>query len=169
MLSKAEERCYHRGMKAIPWLFLSLAAVLAFPRICPAQVAVPTTPKKFDIKPITGSTATAGATVNPSSTAPSVRQTTYLTLSPLRQWSSSDGKTLMGKLIAWEETTTTTAAKAPADAAAITTRPTIVRGDKVRLLIDHKAFEIPLARLGAGEQEFIQKLQTYLKEAAKRP
>ena len=168
MLSNAEERCYHWKMKAIPWLFPSIAAVLAFPGICPAQV-VPTTPKKFDIKPITGSTATAGATVNPSSTAPSVRQITYLTLSPLRQWSSSDGKTLMGKLIAWEETTTTTAAKAPADAAAITTRPTIVRGDKVRLLIDHKAFEIPLTRLGAGEQEFIQKLQTSLKEAEKRP
>lgn len=125
--------------------------------------AVPTTPTKFDIKPVAGPTASAGATISPNSTKPTVRQTTYLTLSELRQWKSTDGKTLMGKLIAWEETvTTTTSTPAPVADKPITNKPTVLKNNKARLLVDNKAFEVPLDRLGAEEQKFIQQLHTRL-------
>jgi hypothetical protein len=143
-------------------LFLPALLFLGLSAAAPAQV-VPTTPTKFDIKPVTGPTASAGATISPNSTKPTVRQTTYLTLSDLRQWKSTDGKTLMGKLIAWEETvTTTTSTPAPVADKPITNKPTVLKNNKARLLVDNKAFEVPLDRLGAEEQKFIQQLHTRL-------
>jgi hypothetical protein len=151
-------------MKAEPLLVaFGLFCFLAAPSW--AQV-VPATPTRFTTRPIGEATASTGATVNGTSKAapvPTVRQvTTYLTLSPLRQWNSTDGKARMGKLIAWEETVTTT--KGPAAAPAppsepITTKPTILKDNKARLLIDNKAYEVPLERLAAEEQKFITELQ----------
>jgi len=130
----------------------------------PAQVT-PTTPTKFDIKPVSGASASAGATVHQTTSGPSVRHITYLTLSPLRQWTSTDGKTLTGKLIAWEESNTAT--PAPATAPPVTGTPTVLRDSKVRLLIDNKAFTVPLDRLGAEEQQFVQSLHTQLTKKPK--
>ena len=127
-----------------------------------AQV-VPTTPTRFTTKPVGESTASTGATIQGTSApsaAPTFRQVTYLTLSPLRQWNSTDGKSRMGKLIAWEETVTTTKGAAPSpQSAPITTKPTVLKENKVRLLIDNKAYEVPLDRLAAEEQKFIKDLQ----------
>lgn len=124
---------------------------------------VPTTPTKFSIKPVGNPTASTGATINrtPATTSSSIRQVIYLTLSPLRQWNSADGKSLMGKLIAWEETvTTTTGTTAPTPPSApIATKPTILKDNKVRFLIDQKSYEVPLDRLAAEEQKFIKDLQ----------
>jgi len=140
----------------------TLSALLFFPAAVLAQ-AVPTTPTKFDIKPITGPTSSAGATITSKSTAPMVRQTIYLTLSPLRQWTSSDGKTLMGKLIAWEESVTTTpGAPPPVAEKLLTEKPTVLKDGKARLLIENKAYELPLSRLDAESQKFIQQLHTQL-------
>lgn len=146
-----------------------LAGLLLFPVLGQAQ-AVPTTPTKFDIKPVTGPTSSAGATISPKSTAPMVRQTTYVALSPLRQWTSSDGKTLMGKLIAWEESVTTTAGTPPPVAQKLLTeKPTVLKDGKARLLIDNKAYELPLARLDGESQKFIQQLHDQLAPAAAKP
>lgn len=127
-----------------------------------AQV-VPTTPTKFTTKPVGESTASTGATINGNSAptaAPTFRQVTYLTLSPLRQWNSTEGTVRMGKLVAWEETVTTTKGAAPSpQSAPITTKPTVLKENKVRLLIDQKAYEVPLDRLAAEEQKFILDLQ----------
>lgn len=143
-------------------LFLPALLLLGLPPAVPAQ-AVPTTPTKFDTKPVTGPTSSAGATIAPNSTKPVIRQTTYLTLSDLRQWTSTDGKTLMGKLIAWEETVTnSTAAPAPVADKPITGKPTVLKNNKARLLVDRKAYEIPLERLGPAEQKFIQELHSRL-------
>ena len=134
-------------------------ALFAFPAAAFAQV-VPTTPTKFTTRPVGGATATNGATITPSSTAPAVRHVTYLTLSPLRQWTSTDGKSLMGKLIAYEESVSNH--PVPQSAAPITTQPTVLRDGKARLLVDRKAYEVPLERLGPEEQKFIQQLQAAL-------
>lgn len=143
--------------------FPAAAFLLAFPGAALAQV-VPTTPTKFSIKPVGNPTASTGATINrtPATTSSSIRQITYLTLSPLRQWNSTDGKSLMGKLIAWEETVTTTkGSTAPTlSSAPIATKPTILKDNKVRFLVDQKSYEVPLDRLAAEEQKFIKDLQT---------
>lgn len=144
--------------------FPAAAFLLAFPGTALAQV-VPTTPTKFSIKPVGSPTASTGATINrtPATTSSSIRQVIYLTLSPLRQWNSADGKSLMGKLIAWEETVTTTTKGTTAPnppSAPIATKPTVLKDNKVRLLIDQKSYEVPLDRLAAEEQKFIKDLQT---------
>ena len=138
------------------------AGLLAFfPCTALAQVS-PTTPTRFNTKPVGAATSTNGASINPPATVTSIRQVIYLTLSPLRQWNSIDGKSLMGKLIAWEETVTTTRGAPPpaAGSAAIATNPTVVKNSKIRLLIESKAVEVPLERLAADERKFIQDLQT---------
>ena len=148
-------------------LLLLVAGTICFLTGPAGEQVVPTTPTKFNTRPVGGATASTGATVNSTSSATparSVRQVTYLTLSPLRQWNSTDGKSLMGKLIAWEETVTTTqgiAAPAP-QTAPITSKPTILKENKVRLLVETKAYEVPLDRLAADERKFITDLQTAL-------
>ncbi|MES2469866.1 MAG: hypothetical protein V4675_21375 [Verrucomicrobiota bacterium] len=140
---------------------LTSALLLALPAAALAQV-VPTTPTKFSAKPVGAATATTGAAINPPSTAPTVKHITYLTLSPLRQWTSTDGKTLMGKLIAWEETVTTGPSPQSASAPPVTTRPTVLKNNQVRLLIDHKAYPVPLERLDPDARKFIAELQAHL-------
>ncbi len=147
-------------MKTTP-AHLAAYSLLLWPAVVAAQ-AVPTTPTKFSVKPVGNSTNTTGASINPPPAQPAVRKvTTYLTLSPLRQWNSTDGKSLMGKLIAWEETVTTSAAveAAAAPTAPITTKPTVLKNNKARFLIDNKAYEVPLDRLAPAEQKFITDLQ----------
>ena len=140
---------------------LTSALLLAVPAAALAQV-VPTTPTKFSTKPVGAATATTGATINPPSTAPTVKHITYLTLSPLRQWTSTDGRTLMGKLIAWEETVTTGPAPQSATAPPVTTQPTVLKNNQIRLLIDHKAYPVPLERLDPDARKFIGELQAHL-------
>lgn len=133
---------------------LAAALLLALPCPSPAQ-ALPATPSTFHPKPVGSSTAAAGTTASPA--PPSVRQVTYLTLSPLRPWISRDGKTLLGKLIAWEEA-------GPLDPAAppIAASPTILKQNQARLLIEKKAFAIPLDRLSPADQKWILDLQARL-------
>lgn len=147
----------------IAWRLAVGAGLLLGASTLLAQV-VPATPTKFDIKPVTGPTASAGATITPKTTSPAVRQTTYLTLSELRQWTSSDGMTLMGKLIAWEETVITTTRGSPPPVAEklLTDKPTVLKDGKARLLIDNKAFTLPLTRLDAESRKFIQELHARL-------
>ena len=140
---------------------LTSSLLLAVPGAALAQV-VPTTPTKFSTKRVGAATATTGATINPPSTTPTVKHITYLTLSPLRQWTSTDGRTLMGKLIAWEETVTTGPAPQSATAPPVTTRPTVLKNNQVRLLIDHKAYPVPLERLDPDARKFIGELQAHL-------
>lgn len=150
--------CSHR------FAFPALAAVLMLQVVegqAQTNPVTPTTPTKFDTKKVGAATATNGATITPSSTAPTVRRITYLTLSPLRQWTGTDGKTLMGKLIAWEESVDSNPSK-PLSSKPITEKPTLLKADRVRLLIDNKAFEVPLTRLSAEDQKFIQDIQKNL-------
>lgn len=147
-------------MKTVRLLF-SASTLMSFPLCAFAQVATPTTPTSFSIKPV-GNTAEVGATVAKAS-VPAVKQTTYLTLSPARQWISADGKSKIGQLIAWEQsvavvTTTSTAAKTDPTPPPLKGKPTMLRDGKVRLLIDHKPYEVPLDRLNEDARTYISQL-----------
>jgi hypothetical protein len=128
-----------------------------------AQV-VPTTPTKFGKRNVGsmtdgGGSASLGLSPQSARPAPVVKEISYLTLSDARQWTSTDGKVLVGKLIAHEQmeqvltsgqsATTTTAPALPA-------RPTVIRQGQIRLLVQQKAFELPLDRLSQTDRDFIQ-------------
>jgi hypothetical protein len=128
-----------------------------------AQV-VPTTPTKFGKRNVGsmtdgGGSASLGLSPQSARPAPVVKEISYLTLSDARQWTSTDGKVLVGKLIAYEQmeqvltsgqsATTTTAPALPA-------RPTVIRQGQIRLLVQQKAFELPLDRLSQADRDFIQ-------------
>lgn len=160
-------------MKAPRLIFANAALVaLALTVSVQAQVTTPipvtpTTPQSFKFKPV-GESANAGATVAPSA-VPAVKQTTYVTLGTPRQWKSADGNSRIGTLIAWEQSVVTipvtdknNPASGKATAPPIAGKPTIVRDGKIRLLIERKAYEIPLDRLGADEKDYVQKFETAL-------
>ena len=98
-----------------------------------------------------------GATIRPSQVKPSVQQTTYITLGESRQWTSVEGKTIEGKLIAFEQTIQKTADESapPPDAAQIT----VVREGKARLLVKSKPVELALERLSEPDRAFIEKIR----------
>lgn len=150
-------------MKAIPrssgWLIFAMVPW----GLTSAQV-VPTTPTKFDMRRLgDASSSSAGVSATPKPPQTTYREVTYISLSPLRQWKSTDGKSLLGKLIAFEDFVVTTNGAAPDPKAAspqMPAKPTVVRDGKARLLIESKAFEVPLERLGEEERKFIEQLQS---------
>ncbi len=135
-----------------------------------AQV-VPTTPSKFSMKPVGGTSASAGIASAPKPAETVYRLVTYVTLSQPRQWKSNDGKSVLGKLIAFEDIVVESRSAAP-DAKAAPTMPakiTVVRAGTVRLLVDSKPFEVALDRLGEDERKFIQGIDAGVKAKATQP
>lgn len=125
-----------------------------------AQV-VPTTPGKFKMKPLGETGASAGISSAPKPAETTYRQITHIALSPPRQWKSSDGKSLLGKLIAFEDVIVETKGAAP-DPSATPAMPatiTVVRDGKARLLVNSKAYEISLDRLGDDERKFVAQVE----------
>ena len=131
---------------------------------CASAQVVPTTPRKFTTRDIGGS-STAGVSVTPPpKQEPMVRTTTYIVLAPLRQWTNSDGKPLMAKLIAFEEITVqTTKAEAlgntKPEPPKLNGKPTVVRDGKVRLMADNKPYEVAVDKLSPADQEFINTMK----------
>ncbi|HRK13150.1 MAG TPA: hypothetical protein PK490_02615, partial [Prosthecobacter sp.] len=84
------------------------AVVLAFWTVClaplAAQVVIPATPKKFKTRSTGGGGSGGTATpASPSRQPTVVREIQYFTVSDARQWKSTDGRSLLGKLIAFEQ------------------------------------------------------------------
>jgi len=135
-----------------------------------AQIATPTTPTKFGKRGISGGTSTGNASVN-ASTAPSeatARLTSHYSFGELRQWKSTDGRSLLGKMIAFEdaviELKRPTAAEAQSAAmAAPAPKPpekfTLLREGKIRLLVNNKPYEVPLDKLSADDQAFARQVE----------
>lgn len=150
-------------------IFIGMASVC----FSSAQMVVPGTPGKFKPRPISGGTnASPGAQVIPreQSKPATARYTTHILLSESRIWSSTDGKTFTGKLIAFEDLI----AEAPQGAAQPAfppppAKPTVIRDQKVRFFINQKTVEVPLARLGQADQELIGQIQTAIAKKAEKP
>jgi uncharacterized Zn-binding protein involved in type VI secretion len=138
---------------------LPLAVLIAFSTVPPlrAQV-VPATPTKFDTRGI-GDTVKGGGAVNvtPQRTQTTVRTITHIVLGEPRQWKMSDGKSFIGKLIAFEDIVVEGNATA---APVVPKNPTVVRDGKARVLVNSKPFEIALDRLGAEERKFIEETRS---------
>ena len=139
-------------------VILSLTASLTLE----AQV-VPATPTKFDTRRI-GDAVSGGSTVNvtPPRTQITVKTITHIVLGEPRQWKMSDGKSFVGKLIAFEDLVAEGNAAAPA----VPKNPTVVRDGKARVLVNSKPFEIALERLGVEERKLIEDTRAAL--AAKK-
>jgi len=159
---------------ALTWTSATLLSLQALH----AQV-VPTTPTKFTKRNVgnmtdSGGSANIGLSPNTTQPKPTVREISYIALSDARQWTSTDGKAIIGKLIAFEQseqilpsaqtTSNTTTPALPA-------RPTLISQGNVRLLVQQKAFELPLDRLSQPDRDFIQNLDAAIakKAAPKTP
>ena len=154
------------------WLRKALFSMLVFSSAASAQVAVPTTPKSFTMRKV-GDTGASAGIASPTKPAETIyRMVTYVALSPPRQWKSADGRSLLGKLIAFEDTVVETKNAAPAanEKPVMPATITVVRDGKARLLVDQKPFEVPLERLGEDERAFVKNIDAAVKaQTAKRP
>jgi hypothetical protein len=120
-----------------------------------AQVGIPTTPKKFDTERI-GEALSGGSSVGVSQTPrqpATVRTVTHIVLGEPRQWKMSDGKSFVGKLIAFEDIVIQGTAGAPLN---VPKKPTVVRNATARFYVDSKVYELALDKLGAEERKFIE-------------
>ena len=128
-----------------------------------AQV-VPTTPTKFGKREIGGGSGSAAVNAVPPKQETIVRTTTYLSLSETRQWTSSEGKPLMAKLIAFEDITIETVkGQTPTDTQQLpklTGKPTVVKDGKVRLMANQRPYEVALEKLSQADRDFVEKVKT---------
>jgi hypothetical protein len=102
-----------------------------------------------------------GVSVTPAQ--PETRLITYVVLSESRLWTSSDGKPLEAKLIAFEDMVVkaegTAAPTPPAN-------PTVIRDGNARLLVNKKPVILPLERLSSPDREFIERIRESLAKKA---
>ncbi|MEO5716053.1 MAG: hypothetical protein ABIT37_21410 [Luteolibacter sp.] len=124
------------------------------------------TPKKFTTRPLGGGVNT-GATVEPGkAAAEKVRYVTHIVLYESRMWTSSEGKPLDAKLIAFEDLV----AEGPKGSDPVMpvppANPTVTRNGKVRLLVDKKPVEVALDRLSEQDREFVEGIKAALAKKA---
>ena len=154
-------------MKA--WLILlAMAAPLS------AQVVLPTTGKKFDTRTINGSGGSGGVSIGGTTKPPPPTKTklvSYFMLGEPRQWKSTDGKSLLGTIITFEESVLEFDAANPAAAreavqkappAKMPDKPTLIREGKIRLLVNKKPVEVPLERLSEEDHKYVNDLNARL-------
>ena len=93
---------------------------------------------------------------DPKKVTKKVKTIQYVAVSPERVWKSSDKKQkpITGSLLAFERETKTG-------------KVSIVKDDKVRLLVGKKDFTIPLTRLSPDDQIYIQNLEDSARIAGK--
>lgn len=128
----------------------------------------PATPKGFDKRSL-GSTSSTDPFINTGRSdpdeKPKVRYTVHISVSDSRQWKSTDGRSLVGNLIAFEDLTIETEKGAPPATFRPPANPTIVKDGKARLMVDNKAYEIALDQLSQLDRNFIEGIRAV---AAKR-
>ena len=122
-----------------------------------AQMVVPASPRKMTTRPI-GGNSSVGVKITPTDTAEQkVRYTTHVVLADSRQWTSTDGKTLQAKWIAFEDLVVESTKGAPQPAPpALPANPTLVRAGKIRLIGSQKPFELALERLSQADRDFVE-------------
>jgi hypothetical protein len=123
---------------------------------------------------VSGSGGSFGINPQTKPAEKTVRTTTYIALGESRQWKSADGKTLIGKLIAFEDLTVEVKLAPgqqpqPAAPPVMPDKPTVVREGKARLLIDSKPFEVALDRLSEEDRKLVEGIKAAVdaKPAAK--
>ena len=137
------------------------------------QIATPTTPAKFAKRDVSSGASTNSASVNatPAAGQSTARITSHYSFGDARQWKSTDGRSLVGKMIAFEdaviEVKRPTAAEARAAAmSAPAPKPpakfTLVRDGKIRLLVNNKPYEVALDRISEDDRAFAKQVEESL-------
>lgn len=154
-------------MKAVFILF-AVASSLS------AQVILPATGKKFDTRTVNGSGGNASVNINntPKPAPPTkTKLTSYFLLGEPRQWKSTDGRSLLGAIITFEESVIEFDAANPAAAreavakappAKMPAKPTLIREGKIRLLVNQNPVEVPLERLSDEDRKHVEDLNARL-------
>jgi len=145
-------------------LICGLAGLLTLGAVS-AQIVVPASPKKFVTRPIGGSTS-GGVDVIPHETESKVRYVTHVVLSDERQWTSTDGKPLLAKLIAFDDLVVEAPKGAQPDVPAPPANPSVIRNGKIRLVADKKIYELALERLSQPDRDFVEQIRA---ARAKKP
>lgn len=137
---------------------------------CSAQVDFPGNPlvgpKKYTKREV-GGDPEAGVSVAAPAGSEMAKYVTHIVLYDVRFWTSVEGKPLAGKLIAFEDLVAQAPKGAPPpEMPAPPEKPTLVKDEKIRLLVDKKPVEIPLERLSWQDREFIDGIQAALDRKA---
>lgn len=155
-------------MKAV---FLVPVLALILGTCCFAQV-VPTTPTGFTTRKtgaISGRSMDTSISVPKAPASTTIRHISYVALGEPRQWTSNDGKPLLAKLIAWEQSEQVITQGQPAPEPTLPPMPkgpTVIRDEKVRLLVNGKPFVLPLSRLSEADQELIAQVASSITQTA---
>ncbi len=147
------------------FLILPLLAVASL-----GQIATPTTPTKFATRDVSSGGNTSSAVVNakPASGESTARITSHYSFGDARQWKSTDGRSLVGQMIAFEDAVievkrpTAGEARAAAMSAPAPKPPekfTLVREGKIRLLVSNKPYEVALDRLSEEDRAFAKQVE----------
>jgi hypothetical protein len=138
----------------------------------PTVPSGPATPKSFDKRSLS-SASTSDSVINRGSTdpdaKPKIRYTVHISVSNSRQWKNTDGKSLVGKLIAFEDLTIETEKGAPPPTFQPPANPTIVKDGKARLLVDEKPCEIALDRLSQIDRDFVEGIRAAATKRSRLP
>jgi hypothetical protein len=136
-------------------LFLLVSSAMAF-----AQFPVPSGKGGTGTRTIDG-----GSSVSPG-VAPArpndekiTQHITQLSLSEMRSWTSSDGKVIEAKLIAFEDLRVESVNGAVVKQPEPPKYPTVVKDSSVRLAVNRKPVILPLTRLSKEDQEFVEKIR----------
>ena len=134
------------------------------------QVEIPSNPLvkpgRTTTRP-TGGGIDSGTKIDPGNPDGKVRYVTYVVLYDTRIWTSSDGKPVEAKLIAFEDLIVegakdSAAAKMPSPPE----KPTVIDQSKARLLVRGKPMVVELARLSNQDQELILGIQAAIQKKA---
>lgn len=124
-------------------------------------------PKNYAPRSIGGSPNSAAIIDSGTQENPMVRYTTHIVLFENRIWTSTEGKPLQAKLIAFEDLTAEVPKGSPPPVMpSPPPHPTVTRGEKIRLLVERKVVELALARLSQSDQDFIAQVKAALARKA---
>lgn len=149
--------------------FAALAAFACLPplhaQFAPPTPVTPTTPTRFGTRNL-GNTSSSGVIgITPAKPAVT-RQVTHIVIGQPRQWKMTDGKSFVGKLIAFEDLVVEMKAGEATPAPVVPPKPTVVQNGNARFLVNSKPYTLALARLGEEERKVIEETRAAL--AAKK-
>jgi len=150
----------YQTMKIILLLLSSISLASAQRPEMPRDTIFPNPPTSFEPRNVDG-TQEIEPTIGPSRTKDEkiTRYVSQLSLSELRSWTSSDGKVIEAKLIAFEDMSVETRDGATPPTPQPPKHPTVVRDGTVRLAVHRKPMVLALSRLSKADQEFIEKIR----------
>ncbi|MBK1882064.1 hypothetical protein JIN85_06535 [Luteolibacter pohnpeiensis] len=142
---------------------------MATARIALAQVEIPSNPLVKPPRPATRTThdgTESDTKLELNRNDGKVRTVTYVVLYDTRIWTSSEGKPLEAKLIAFEDLVIESKSLDSGKAPTPPSKPTVVKNGKARFLVHNKPVEIALDRLSAQDQELIAGIKAAIEKKA---